>query len=177
MRKAIQLSIILIGFTAMASQIIYMRELLIVFYGNELSISFILASWLIAGAIGSALLGRFTDLPSLRGPTCPPKPNAQLIRRRRKGRSNLISVFSLCQIILAISLPLGIVAARMIKPALNVNPGQVLPLFPIIALSFLILAPICIILGFMFSLACSIYHLHSGGVHSGGVNRPARHIW
>ena len=32
----------------MASQIIYMRELLTVFYGNELSISFILAGWLLA---------------------------------------------------------------------------------------------------------------------------------
>lgn len=131
----------------MASQIIYMRQLLIVFYGNELSISFILAGWLIAGAIGSALLGRFSDL----------------IRHK-------ITAFSLCQIILSVLLPLGVIAARLIKSALHINPGQVLPLFPIMILSFLILAPICAMLGFMFSLACRIYQDH---FHSGGENGPA----
>ena len=40
----VTVSIILIGITAMASQIIFMRELLIVFYGSELSIGFILAN-------------------------------------------------------------------------------------------------------------------------------------
>ena len=141
MKKIISLSIILIGFTAMASQIIYMRELLIVFYGNELSISLILAIWLIGGAFGSAVLGT-----SLR---VPPKA----------GRSNPILIFSLCQATLGILLPAGIIASRIIKPALNINPGEIIPLFPIAALSFLILAPICVILGFMFSIAC---HIHAG---------------
>ena len=133
MKTAIRLSISLIGFIAAAAQIIYIRQLLIVFYGNELSISFILASWLIAGAIGSAILGRFADIVKYK-----------------------ITVFSVCQIILSIFLPLGIIAARLIKPALNVNTGQILPVFPIILLSFFIIAPICIILGFMFSLGCRI---------------------
>ncbi len=139
MRNAVRLSMILAGFTAMASQIIYVRELLIVFYGNELSISFILSSWLISGAIGSALLGRFSGL----------------VKQK-------IPVFSFCQIILAILLPAGILAARFIKSALHINPGEVLPLFPIMALSFLILMPICAMLGFMFSLGCRIYGSGSG---------------
>jgi spermidine synthase len=138
MKNTIRLSISLIGFTAMAAQIIYMRQLLIVFYGNELSISFILASWLIAGAVGSALLGRFADTIKYR-----------------------ITAFALCQIILSIFLPLGIIAARLIKSAINVNPGQILPIFPIMFLSFFILAPICVILGFMFSLGCRICGLSS----------------
>lgn len=139
MKNAVRLSVILAGFTAMASQIIYVRELLIVFYGNELSISFILSSWLISGAIGSALAGRFSGM----------------IRQK-------IAAFSLCQAILAVLLPSGIIAARVIKAALHINPGEVLPLFPIMALSFLILMPICAMLGFMFSLGCRIYGNSSG---------------
>lgn len=134
---------LLAGFTAMASQIIYMRELLVVFYGNELSISFILASWLIAGAIGSAFFGRFSDSISLRG--------------HDNIRSNPVLVFCLCQIMLGMLIPFGIIVARLIKSVLHVNPGQILPVFPIMAMSFLILAPVCMTLGFIFSLGCSIY--------------------
>ena len=59
MHRTIRLPVLTVGFTAMAAQIIYVRELLTVFYGNELSISFMLACWLLAGAIGSGVLGRF----------------------------------------------------------------------------------------------------------------------
>lgn len=133
MRKITTLSFLLIGVTAIASQIIYMRQLLVVFYGNELSISFILAAWLIGGAVGSGILGRFAD--SIR---------------------NKIRAFLLCQIALGIYIPSGIILARFIKLFLHVNPGEIIPLFPIIIASFIVLAPICIVLGFMFSLACRI---------------------
>ncbi len=138
MKKTITLSIILTGFTAMASQIIYMRELLVIFYGNELSISFILAGWLLSGAFGSAVFGRFADRPSLR-----PRNN--------------ISLFALCQVILGVLLIAGIVAVKFIKVFLSVNPGEVIGLFPMVAASFVILSPICILMGFMFSLGCRIY--------------------
>ena len=139
MRKIIPLSISLIGFTAMASQIVLMREFLIVFYGNELSIGFILANWLIGGAIGSGLLGALSD------------------RIRHKHIA-----FSLCQLALGALLPVSIFMVRSIKTALGINTGEIVPFFPILLSSFIILAPICIILGFMFSLACRIYSPRSG---------------
>ena len=92
MKRNITFSIIVTGFTAMASQIIYMREFLVVFYGNELSISFILAGWLISGALGSAVFGRLAN----------------------RIRSD-IKAFSSCQIILAYLLMAGIVAVKFIK--------------------------------------------------------------
>lgn len=134
MRNAIRLSIILTGFTAMASQIIYMRELLVVFYGNELSISFILAVWLISGALGSAVFGRFAD-----------------------RISSDIKAFSSCQVILGLLLIAGVAAVKFIKTFLRVNPGEIIGLFPIIIASFVILAPICMLMGFMFPLGCRIY--------------------
>ena len=134
MRRVITFSIILTGFTAMAAQIIYMRELLVVFYGNELSISFILAGWLISGALGSAVFGRFAD-----------------------RIDSKIKAFSLCQMTLGILLIVGIVAVKFVKTFLGVNPGQIVGLFPIIVASSVILAPICILMGFIFSLGCRIY--------------------
>lgn len=118
----------------MVSQIIFMREFLIVFYGNELSIGYILASWLIGGAIGSGLFGRFVDKIKLK-----------------------VTAFSLCQIGLSLLLPLNIVAIRSIKTILNVSTGEVIPIFPMAISSFIILVPACAVLGFMFSLACGMY--------------------
>jgi len=134
MKKTISFSVVLIGFTAMASQIIFMREFLTVFYGNELSIGFILASWLIGGAIGSSALGRFTD--------------------KIKHRAD---VFSVCQVILAVLLPLSILAIRSVKIFLNITTGALVPFVPMAVSSFVILTPACVILGFMFSLACGMY--------------------
>lgn len=148
MKKIISLSIFLIGFTAMAGQIIFMREFLTVFYGNELSVSLILANWLVGGAIGSFVLGRFTD------------------RIRDKA-----AMFSTCQLVLSVLLPASIIAVRFIKNALNVSPGEIIPFFPMLLSSFIILAPFCIILGFMFSLACRMYEVrsHLGAISIGKV--------
>jgi len=145
LNRAISLSVIILGITAMASQIVFMREFLVVFCGNELSIGLILASWLIGGALGSSLSGVFAD--------------------RMKHR---IAAFCLCQLVLILALPLTVLAIRSVKTALGVSPGQIIPFFPMIAASLAILAPICIALGFMFALACGIYekgsHLGAAGI-------------
>ncbi|MGC9318770.1 MAG: hypothetical protein ACP5KN_12135 [Armatimonadota bacterium] len=46
------------GFAAGVAQVLLMRELLVVAYGNELSMGLLLACWLLAGAAGSALAAR-----------------------------------------------------------------------------------------------------------------------
>jgi len=40
---------------------------------------------------------------------------------------------------------------------LNFNTGEMIPLFPIAAASFVLLFPVCIFFGFIFSLGCSLY--------------------
>ena len=60
LKKGILFSIALIGFTAIVAQIIFMREFLVVFYGNEIAIGIIFTSWFATGMLGSWLLGRFT---------------------------------------------------------------------------------------------------------------------
>ena len=48
----------LIGFTSVITQIVLMRELIVVFYGNEISLGIMLAGWLLWTAIGSSVSGR-----------------------------------------------------------------------------------------------------------------------
>jgi len=132
-------SIFLIGFTAMAAQIIILRELLVVFYGNEVSIGIILGSWLFWGAAGSWLLGRFAD--------------------------NLLSkpaIFSICQLILTFFLVSSILVIRSIKFYFGLAPGEAIGFMPMAISSFFVLAPICMLLGFMFSLGCRMYQAGSG---------------
>ena len=61
MRKSLTFALTLIGLTAMMGQILLMRELLVVFYGNELTLGAMLAAWLFWTGLGSWLLGRLTD--------------------------------------------------------------------------------------------------------------------
>jgi spermidine synthase len=135
---AILSSIFLIGFTAMAAQIVIMREFLIVFYGNEVSIGLVLVSWLIWGAVGSWPLGRFAD----------------------KAKSKIF-LFSICQPALSFFLVLCILAIRLIKFYFRLTPGEIVGFIPMFISSFIILAPIGILLGFMFSLGCRIYQTKS----------------
>ena len=130
---AILSSIFLIGFTAMTAQIIILREFLIVFYGNEISIGLVLGSWLAWGAVGSWSLGRFVD--------------------KVKSKLNL---FSSCQFALSFFPVLSILAIRSIKFYFKLAPGELIGFIPMVVSSFFILAPICMLLGFMFSLGCRI---------------------
>lgn len=58
-------ALIAAGFAAGVAQVLLMRELLVVAFGNELSMGLLLACWLLAGALGSilgrTLLRRATD--------------------------------------------------------------------------------------------------------------------
>lgn len=135
----INAAVFLIGFTAMASQIVFIRELLIVFYGNELSIGFIFAGWLIGGGVGSFFFGRSAD---------------------RSGHE--VSLFSLCQISLALMLPISLAGARLVKNILNISTGEIIPFFPMAASGLLILVPVSAILGFLFTLGCRIVSSRGG---------------
>ncbi|MFC1549180.1 hypothetical protein ACFL5E_04390 [Candidatus Omnitrophota bacterium] len=125
---------ILAGASAMSSQIIFLREFLVVFYGNEISIGVILASWLIWGAFGSALIGSFTDR----------------IRTR-------IRVFSFCQLGLSFIFPATLLLLRASKPLMGIATGEIIGYAPMFLCAFFVLFLPCSIMGFMFSLACRMY--------------------
>ena len=141
MKKRIIFALILAGITSMSSQIVLMRELLVVFYGNELSLGITLASWLFWIAFGSWAVGRWV---------------ADKIKEK-------IVVFSLCEIILAFFLPLSVLAVRLIPLIFKFSPGEIIGVLPMSIATFILLAPICILGGFLFVLGCEIYRVSSGG--------------
>ena len=57
-QKSLLIFFFLSGFTATALQIVYLREFLSLFYGNELSIGLFMFSWMLWTAVGSFLFGK-----------------------------------------------------------------------------------------------------------------------
>ena len=134
MRKSIFFAIFLVGFTAMSAQIVLLRQLIVVFYGNEISLGLLLFAWLFWGAVGGWLLGRLAD--------------------KIKNRQ---FCFAILQILLAFILVGAIVVMRSARTILGIFPGEIIGFLPMVGFSFFVLSLICIILGFLFALSCRIY--------------------
>ena len=54
-------AILIVGFSGLIAQVVLLRELLVSFYGNELTVGVILANWVILEALGAFVFGRFVD--------------------------------------------------------------------------------------------------------------------
>jgi len=127
-------TVLVIGVSGIAAQVIILRELLISFYGNELTLGLILTSWMISEAIGVFVIGRCID--------------------RVKNRMNL---FIILQIIFAVTLPLAIYFCRVFKTVLGIPFGEGVGLSVVFYSSFFIILAIGFCHGGLFSCACKIY--------------------
>jgi len=160
---------LVMGFTALIAQVVLTRELLGLFYGNELSIALVLSVWLVAVAAGSGVgsrLGRFVGTPE-----------------RALGWS---------QLAIAALLPTSLAIARHSRAGSPV-PGQVLGPGAMLLASFEALAAVCLVAGIQFvaavqaaaayresrkrsaiSPAAVVYALEAAGAVIGG---SAFHAW
>ena len=133
--KAIFLvAILIIGFSGLIAQTLLLRELLVSFYGNELTVGIILANWVFLEAIGALLLGRLIDR----------------IRRR-------LLAFCVLNIVFLFGFFLCLYLARTFKVILNVPSGLGLGINTIFWSSFLILLPVSFTHGGLFSFCVKIY--------------------
>jgi len=122
-------AVVALGISSVITQIIYIREFLNVFYGNELIFGIILASWMILTAAG-AYLGKYSK---------------QIKRRERY--LIILQIFSAIFPLLTVFLLRWL--RNIIFPAgtmLNIPDG--------IFISLAFLAPYCIISGFLFTFFC-----------------------
>ena len=126
--------LVLIGFTAAIAQIVLLRELMVVFYGNESSIGLMLGSWLFWTAAGSSLAGRFTT-------------------RTRQPRRLMAGI----QVLIAAILPWTILAVRAAKGVLETVPGEVLGPGAMLLTAFSTLGPLCILSGALFTAGSQVY--------------------
>jgi len=138
MIKRFSVAILVKGFSGLVAQILLLRELLIVFSGNELSIGIILANWLILGAIGSYVIGRRVE--------------------RSKYK---LEVFTVLTILFSLSLLIAIYLTRILKGVMGISIGESIGFLPMFYSSFLILSAVSILQGALFTYGCRIYSLFS----------------
>jgi spermidine synthase len=108
-----------------------MRELMVVFCGNEISLGLMLGSWLFWTAVGSGIAGRFAREP----------------RRLMAGLEALV----------ALALPATILAVRASRAALATVPGESLGPGPMLLGSLATLSLFCVLSGALFAAGSRLY--------------------
>lgn len=134
MRKSLIFALLVMGFSGIVAQILLLRELLVIFHGNELSIGIVLSNWLILEAFGCFFLGK-----------------------RIEKTERRIEAFGLVALLFSLCFPLMVYLTRIIKEIIGVTPGESLGLLPILYSSFLVLLPVSIPHGALFTFGCKIY--------------------
>jgi spermidine synthase len=139
MKNRLGIAILTMGFSGLVAQMLLLRELLVVFSGNELSIGIVLANWLILEASGSFFLGK----------------KAESIR-------NKIETFGVINILFSLSLPTALYLTRILKTITGISIGESIGFLPILYSSFLILLPVSVSHGALFTFSCKIHSIFSG---------------
>jgi len=126
-------AILILGLSGIIAQLLLLRELLITFLSNELSIGITLANWLILEAAGSFLVGRGIE-----------------------KAKNRMAAFVILTLLFSSAFPLSVYLARTWKDIIGVTPGEGLGLHQLFYSSFLILLPVSLSHGALFTVACKI---------------------
>jgi len=113
----------LLGFLALSFQIFLLREFSVHFYGNEITFGFILAAWLLWGGIGSITASKI-----------------------RFSQARFIHAYYLVIILL----PLCLVGLRFSRFLLNILPGEITGVIPMLTSSLILSFCVSFPLGILF---------------------------
>ncbi len=130
----LKVSLLIMGLSGIVAQVLLLRELLVSFLGNELTLGIILGNWLVLVAAGSMIAGKFTDW----------------VKKK-------LEAFVLLQLSFSVALPFAIYLSRVFKNILLATPGEGLGFAPVFYSSFLILLPVALPLGGLFTYGCHLY--------------------
>jgi spermidine synthase len=132
--SAVRAALTLIGFSAIIGQIVLMRELIVVFNGNEISLGIMLATWLFWTAAGSSLCSRFAA-----------------------GGNNARRAVAALECLLGISLLPTIWALRASRTFFQTVPGEQVGPVPMLLTSLACLSLFCVVAGALFVVATRMY--------------------
>jgi spermidine synthase len=135
----------LTGFSAVVGQIVLMRELIVVFNGNEISLGIMLATWLFWTAAGSSL----SSLSSLSSVV-------------RLGAISARRAAAALECVLALSLPATIWALRASKSYFQTVPGELVGPVPMLLASLVCLSVFCLVSGALFVAAARMFETDCG---------------
>lgn len=136
-----------IGFNPTIAQIVLMRELMTVAYGNEISLGLMLGSWLFWTALGSSVLGRVALFSS-----------------------NSLRLMTILQLLLALALPATIVAVRSSRSWFRAIPGELLGPVQVFLICLFGLSVFCMLSGWTFVAGVRLYQQESTASTSAAVS-------
>jgi len=116
------------GASGLAAQTMFMRELVVAFYGNELTTGFLLGVWLLGTSFGSGVLGRLTG------------------RTRHPTR-----LLALLLLLSAVLMPVSLVLIRLSPPIFGRTPGEISDLSSMFLAPLFWVFPLCALLGWIFA--------------------------
>jgi len=156
----ISIAFFIFGFITVISQTIMLRQLLVVFGGNELSIGIILAGWLLGstlGSYGASIFRKFTNV---------------------SFKNIIVFLLFIAGLYLLIFFP----ALSNVRSFLNLLPGQAVGFSGILLASFCVIIPLSFLMGCLFSFGAKwaeeeyfssfswkIYFWESAGFMAGGA--------
>lgn len=139
MKKRLSLAVVVMGFSGLVAQVLLLREFMVSFAGNELIIGIILANWLLLEALGAGLGG-------------------YIFPKKGKRPELFVSI----NIVFALSLPLVTAAIRLLPAYAPGGPGEGVGLQTVLIFSFLVLLPVSLSHGALFSGGCRIWTHYVG---------------
>src|ERR1035438_7279863 len=131
---AVRAALTLIGFSAVIGQIVLMRELIVVFNGNEISLGIMFATWLFWTAAGSSLSSSFA-----------------------LGGNNARRAVAALECLLGVSLPPTIWALRASRTFFQTVPGELVGPVPMLLTSLACLSLLGVVAGSLFVVATRMY--------------------
>jgi spermidine synthase len=136
MKRRVVIAILVMGFSGLVAEILLLRELLIIFSGNELSIGIILANWLILEALGCLYPGRMID-----------------------KSKNKLEAFTVITVLFSVFFLIAVFLTRILKNILGISIGEMVGFLPMFYSSFLILLPVSVLHGALFTFSARIFSM------------------
>ncbi|MFH0888424.1 MAG: fused MFS/spermidine synthase [Planctomycetota bacterium] len=148
------ITFIWLGFIAIIAQTLCFRELMVIFFGNELCLGIIFTAWLLGITLGAFL--------------------ASFIADKIKSSASLLTALLL---LIVFILPFQVYFIRLIRLIINIPIGQHIPFFETVYMSFITVMPFSIIIGIAFPVACKIYALLKGKIADTASQISWVYIW
>lgn len=127
-KSTILAAVAVAGAAGLATQTMFMRELVVAFYGNELTTGFLLGTWLLGTSFGSGVLGRLTA------------PSKQPVR-----------VLGMLLLSSALLMPVSLLLIRLSPPIFGRTPGEISGLTSMFLAPLFWVFPLCALLGWIFA--------------------------
>ncbi|MFN3467582.1 MAG: spermidine synthase, partial [Candidatus Brocadiales bacterium] len=139
-------AVVLIGAQATMAQVILVRELLVVFYGNELCLGVILGTWLFGVALGAGLGAKVIK-----------SSKQYAVGSMQKAMPTAATTFLFLILALCLTLPGQVVAIRLLRFVVHVPYGQHISILTLLLSSPLIIMPFSFVVGFIFPFSAQVF--------------------